>query len=106
MFQTLAACVRRMKIFLLLIIFDARLYSSGFRAPCAPVEYASTLGLGPGLRQVYKMNFQPRVGFAYRPFGNNKTVVRGGFGIFTMARRHRFMLSALYGVPVGKNRKA
>jgi hypothetical protein len=52
--------------------------------PCAPVEYANTLGLGSGLRQFYKKNFQPRVGFAYRPFGNNKTVVRGGVGIFTM----------------------
>src|ERR1700676_5175445 len=52
--------------------------------PCAPVEFANSLGLGPGLRQFYKKNFQPRVGFAYRPFGNNKTVLRGGFGIFTM----------------------
>jgi hypothetical protein len=52
--------------------------------PCAPVEFASSVGLGPGLRQFYKKNFQPRVGFAYRPFGNNKTVVRGGLGIFTM----------------------
>jgi hypothetical protein len=52
--------------------------------PCAPVEFADQVGLGPGLRQFYKKNFQPRLGFAYRPFGNNKTVVRGGFGIFTM----------------------
>jgi hypothetical protein len=52
--------------------------------PCAPVEYANQARLGPGLREFYWKNFQPRLGFAYRPFGNNKTVVRGGFGIFTM----------------------
>src|SRR3984893_9142976 len=52
--------------------------------PCAPVEQASSLGLGSGLRQFYKKNLQPRLGFAYRPLGNNKTVVRAGLGIFTM----------------------
>ena len=55
--------------------------------PCAPVEQASSVGLGPGLRQFYKKDFQPRLGFAYRPFGNSKTVIRGGLGIFTMTNQ-------------------
>jgi Carboxypeptidase regulatory-like domain len=52
--------------------------------PCGPVERASQLGLGNGVRAFYKGNFQPRLSFAYRPFGDSKTVVRAGFGIFTM----------------------
>jgi len=52
--------------------------------PCAPLEKASQLGLGYGLREFYKRNFQPRIGIAYRPLANDKTVIRAGFGIFTM----------------------
>jgi hypothetical protein len=52
--------------------------------PCAPVTPASQLGLGGGVREFYKKNFQPRISIAWRPFLDNKTVVRAGFGIFTM----------------------
>jgi hypothetical protein len=52
--------------------------------PCAPLEKAHELGLGNGLRAFYKGNFQPRISLAYRPFGNGRTVLRAGFGIFTM----------------------
>jgi len=52
--------------------------------PCAPLEKARQIGVGSGLRQFYKGNFQPRISLAYRPFGNDKTVIRAGFGIFTM----------------------
>ena len=45
--------------------------------PCAPIEYANQVGLGPGLREFYWKNFQPRLGFAFRPFSNNKTVLGG-----------------------------
>ncbi len=35
-----------------------------------------------GLQEARTKNFQPRVGLAYRPFPDNKTVVRAGVGIY------------------------
>lgn len=45
---------------------------------------ASQAGVAAGLRQVYWHDFDPRISVAYRPFSDNKTVFRAGFGIFTM----------------------
>jgi len=52
--------------------------------PCAPVTQASQVGLGGGVRHFYTRNYQPRLSVAWRPFRDNKTVLRAGFGIFTM----------------------
>jgi hypothetical protein len=52
--------------------------------PCTKYVTASQDGLPQSLRNTYKGNFQPRVAIAYRPFNDTKTVVRAGFGIYTM----------------------
>ncbi|MDX2029446.1 MAG: TonB-dependent receptor [Blastocatellia bacterium] len=51
-------------------------------APCTPVVSAEEAGLPEGLRRVPKYRFLPRFGFAYRLFGDDKTVVRGGIGAY------------------------
>jgi hypothetical protein len=43
---------------------------------------ADDVGVGRALMQTDRNNISPRVGFAYRLDQNNKTVLRGGFGIF------------------------
>jgi hypothetical protein len=52
--------------------------------PCTGYITASQDGLPQSLRQTYKGDFQPRLSIAYRPFNDTKTVVRAGFGIYTM----------------------
>ena len=52
--------------------------------PCSNIETASQAGIPQGLRDWNWRDFDPRVSIAYRPFNNNKTVIRAGFGIYTM----------------------
>jgi hypothetical protein len=83
--------------------------------PCTNVVLNSQEGLPAGLRQLYMGDIDPRIGIAYRPFNNNKTVFRAGFGIYTVtnlgqlqnnnesnpqASVHTFQNSITNGVPL------
>ncbi|HEY0263104.1 MAG TPA: TonB-dependent receptor [Granulicella sp.] len=54
-------------------------------ATFSPLTQNFTVANQAGVRTVYQYdrnNFAPRVGFAWQPFGNDRTVVKGGYGVF------------------------
>ena len=51
-------------------------------AACTPFVTAKDAGIPEGLRNNYYTQFLPRLGFAYRY--NDKTTIRGNFGMFNM----------------------
>jgi hypothetical protein len=53
-------------------------------APCTPVLSNSQAHLPSGLREAPKDRVLPRFGFAFRPFKNDKTAIRGSFGVYNI----------------------
>jgi len=53
-------------------------------APCMPVKTYSQAGYPRGLKKYPHLRFMPRLGFAYRPFGNDSWAIRGGYGIYNI----------------------
>ena len=53
-------------------------------APCTPVLSNNQAGLPAGLRHAPTLRFEPRFGFAFRPFGNERTAIRGGAGYYNI----------------------
>ena len=51
-------------------------------AKCTPVLSSSDAHLPSNLRRMQKDRFLPRFGLAWRPFNDDKTAVRAGFGIY------------------------
>jgi hypothetical protein len=51
-------------------------------AHCGVLSTSACGAVGPLYQNPTHRDFQPRVGFAWDPFRNGKTAVRGGFGIF------------------------
>jgi hypothetical protein len=72
--------------------------NSGFVSSIAPMPIltAQQAGIPESLRYTQKTDFAPRFGFAWRPFGNDKTVIRGGYGRYIQA-----LLGGLIGAQYG-----
>ncbi len=84
-----------------LISFNAcSLPTRNMALACSNVVTASQDHLSQSLRNTYWHDFDPRIGFAFRPFSDNKTVLHAGFGIFTQTPLGQLAYDFL-GIPLG-----
>lgn len=64
-----------------------------------PLVTSTEMGLPRSLARTDRNNLAPRLGLAYRPFGDDRTVVRGGFGVYYYAMRQFLMLTGANNPP-------
>ncbi len=84
-----------------LVSFNAcQLPTRNMSLPCSNVVTASQDHLSQSLRNTYWGDYDPRIGIAYRPFRDNKTVFRAGFGIFTQTPLGQLAYDFI-GIPLG-----
>ena len=84
-----------------LVSFNAcQLPTRNVSLACSNVLTATQAGLPSSLSDTYWHDFDPRISVAFRPFRDNKTVFRAGFGIFTNTMLGPFAYNNI-GIPLG-----